>query len=273
MALRDQPYLPLYVQDFLTDEKLNCCSLSTQGVYIRIICALHKSDTYGGILFKQIPKQNLSSVDYFVFVLSRQIGVDKQDVSEALQELLFFEVMTLGKLNDTDFLYQKRMVKDFDISMKRSKAGKSGGGNPQLSDKNLYKQNDKQIPEYESKYRIGSKEGGVGETKPETPPLENPPDIKPEPVGSERAQKAAHESWRDEGWRNNICMAQSLNVDELKKWMAAFNASISNDVIHEFDSRAYRKMFGGWLSRQKSKGYALVNENSFSDMDKLRKWK
>ncbi len=126
------------------------------------------------------------------------------------------------------------------------------------------------------KEQLGSlefKEGGVGETKPETPPLENPPDIKPEPVGSERAQKAAHESWRDEGWRNNICMAQSLNVDELQKWMAAFNASISNDVIHEFDSRAYRKMFGGWLSRQKSKGYALTNGNSFSDMDKLRKWK
>ena len=28
MALRNQPYIPLYVQDYLTDEKLNCAALN-----------------------------------------------------------------------------------------------------------------------------------------------------------------------------------------------------------------------------------------------------
>ena len=35
MALRNQPYIPLYVQDFLTDEKLNQCSPASQGIYIK----------------------------------------------------------------------------------------------------------------------------------------------------------------------------------------------------------------------------------------------
>lgn len=49
MALRDQPYLPLYVNDFLSDEKLNNCSAESTGVYIRLMCLMHKSNEYGVI--------------------------------------------------------------------------------------------------------------------------------------------------------------------------------------------------------------------------------
>ena len=59
MSLRNQPYFPLYVQDFLTDEKLNCCSASSQGVYIKIMCLLHKSEVYGELMLKQKDKQNI----------------------------------------------------------------------------------------------------------------------------------------------------------------------------------------------------------------------
>ncbi len=52
MALRNQPYFPLYVQDFLTDEKLAECSAESTGVYIRLMCILHKSEEYGCILLK-----------------------------------------------------------------------------------------------------------------------------------------------------------------------------------------------------------------------------
>ena len=61
MALRDQPYLPLYIQDIMTDEELNECSASTHGIYIKgIICLMHKSKAYGKILLKQKYKQNKS---------------------------------------------------------------------------------------------------------------------------------------------------------------------------------------------------------------------
>ena len=152
MALRDQPYLPLYVQDYLTDEKLSCCSYATQGIYIRIMCILHKSENYGGILFKQIPKQNFSSRQYFDFIISRQTGIDLQNVTEAVDELLLFDVLKITQKEGVDFLYQKRMVTDFDVSNKRSESAKKGGGNPNLKRKNLFKQNSKQIPEYENEY-------------------------------------------------------------------------------------------------------------------------
>ena len=69
MALRDQPYLPLYVQDFLTDEKLIECSASATGVYIRVMCIMHKSDPYGMILLKQKDKQTSSTIQNFALKL------------------------------------------------------------------------------------------------------------------------------------------------------------------------------------------------------------
>ena len=157
MALRDQPYLPLYVQDYLSDEKLSLCTYSTQGIYIRIMCVLHKSDTYGGILFKQIPKQNFSSLQYFAFILSKQTGVDSSDMQDAIEELIFFDVLKIEEQNKVDFLFQKRMVKDFNISQARSESAKKGGGNPNLfkqSSKQTHKQTPKQNPEYEYEYEI-----------------------------------------------------------------------------------------------------------------------
>ena len=70
MALRDQPYLPLYVQDFLTDEKLMECSASATGIYIRIMCIMHKSDEYGVILLKQKDKQSTNQIISFTIKLA-----------------------------------------------------------------------------------------------------------------------------------------------------------------------------------------------------------
>jgi hypothetical protein len=126
MALRDNPYLPLYVKDYLTDEKLSCCTLATQGVYIRILCVFHKSETYGGILYREIPDKNYSNIQFFSFIISKQIGVDFDSVFKAISELLFYNVLRIKKENGVDFLYQKRMIEDFELSEKRSKSGKKG---------------------------------------------------------------------------------------------------------------------------------------------------
>jgi hypothetical protein len=124
MALRNQPYFPLYVQDYLTDEKLNLCSLSAQGLYIKILCILHKQETYGSILFQQNNKQNLNKKDYFVSYLSKQLPVQKNEIEELLTELLDEGVLIM----DDDILYQKRMLKDGKISVVRSNVAKDGGG-------------------------------------------------------------------------------------------------------------------------------------------------
>lgn len=144
MALRNQPYFPLYVQDYLTDEKLNMCSAAAQGVYIKILCIFHKSETYGGILLKQKDKQKNNTCINFADKLSKLLPFDTETIHEALVELIEEKVLII----EEDFLYQKRMVRDFDISNKRSISGKKGGDKT----KNLLKQKSKQNTEYEYEY-------------------------------------------------------------------------------------------------------------------------
>lgn len=120
MALRDQPYLPLYVQDFLTDEKLAECSAQSTGVYIRLMCLMHKSSQYGCILLKQKDKQNDSKIQNFACKLARQMPYTVDVIAAALEELLEEEVIQI----EGDVLSQKRMVKDAKLSDTRSASGK-----------------------------------------------------------------------------------------------------------------------------------------------------
>jgi hypothetical protein len=141
MALRNQPYIPLYIQDYLTDEKLSICSWATQGIYIKIMCILHKQNEYGQLLFKQSFKQSESMITNFAFMLVKYLPCQLSEMESALIELIENDVLQING----NYLQQKRMVKDNAISIARSKAGKKGGGNP-----NLFKQNDIQNTENEN---------------------------------------------------------------------------------------------------------------------------
>lgn len=123
MALRNQPYIPLYVQDFLTDEKLNECTAGATGVYIKIMCVMHKSEEYGVILLKQKDKQNSNKIKNFAKKLTKHITFNERIIYTALKELVAEKVLYI----DGDKLCQKRMIKDNDISQKRAEAGKIGG--------------------------------------------------------------------------------------------------------------------------------------------------
>ncbi len=122
MALRDQPYIPLYVQDFLTDEKLNECSAESAGVYIMLMCVMHKSNVYGTILLRQKDRQSESKVRDFAVKLTKHLPYDVATIERSLTELIDEGVLTV----DGDTLYQKRMVKDGKLSEARSAAGKKG---------------------------------------------------------------------------------------------------------------------------------------------------
>ena len=123
MALRNSPYLPLYVQDFLTDEKLADCSANANGVYIRLMCILHKSEPYGKILLKQKYKQNESMCLNFASMLLRQMPYSMSEIHDGLEELLDNKIIEI----EGDYLLQKRMVKDGELSEKRAVAGQKGG--------------------------------------------------------------------------------------------------------------------------------------------------
>jgi len=123
MALRDQPYLPLYVQDFMTDEKLIECSAATTGVYIRLMCLMHKSEQYGTILLRQKDKQTTNQIKNFAYKVGKSMPYIFEVVHDAILELVTEGVLQI----EGDQLIQRRMVKDFDISIKRSEAGTKGG--------------------------------------------------------------------------------------------------------------------------------------------------
>lgn len=123
MALRNQPYIPLYVQDFMTDEKLMECSASATGVYVRVMCVMHKSKDYGTILLKQNDKQTESTVNNFALKLAKFLPYPTNIILSGLEELINEEVLSI----DGDILSQKRMLKDSIISDKRSLAGSKGG--------------------------------------------------------------------------------------------------------------------------------------------------
>jgi len=123
MALRDQPYLPLYIQDFLTDEKLMECSAAATGVYIRIMCVMHKSDPYGTILLRQKDKQTGQQIQDFAAKLARHFPYPLDTILLALGELLAEKCLFI----EGDYLVQKRMVRDGEISLTRSKSGSKGG--------------------------------------------------------------------------------------------------------------------------------------------------
>lgn len=123
MALRDQPYIPLYVQDFLTDEKLIECSAKATGVYIRLMCIMHKSEEYGTILLKQKDKQSTNQIENFALKLVKQMPYSIDDIRDGINELVSEQVVVI----EGDFLKQKRMIYDNSLSIKRANAGSKGG--------------------------------------------------------------------------------------------------------------------------------------------------
>lgn len=107
----------------MTNLKLNECSAESTGVYIRLMCIMHKSEEYGAILLKQKDKQHDNQIKNFACKLVKQMPYPLDVIERSLEELIIEEVIIL----DGDTLFQRRMVKDNNISLARSEAGKKGG--------------------------------------------------------------------------------------------------------------------------------------------------
>ncbi len=122
MSSNKQPYLPLYVMDFLTDEKVRECSASSVGVLIMLMCVMHKSDEYGTILLRQKDRQSDDICRCFATKLTKHLPFTEAIIHEALTELIELGILQL----EDNKLLQRRMVRDADISKKRAEAGKKG---------------------------------------------------------------------------------------------------------------------------------------------------
>lgn len=132
MARKDKPYLSLYVQDFMSDEKLRECSAESVGVYIFVMCVLHKSDTYGSMKIKDkyfcLDFAYTFAYDFAspcALMLVRHLPFSEEVIRNSLVELIKEGVLSIDTENN--ILYQKRMVNDGLLSETRAKAGSKGG--------------------------------------------------------------------------------------------------------------------------------------------------
>lgn len=150
MALRDQPYLPLYIQDYMTDEKLNECSAEANGVFVRIMMLMHKSETYGKILLNQKHKQTTNQIENFALMFGKHFPYTFDEIMRGLTELINERVVYL----EEDFLCQKRMIRDGQLSEIRSNAGKKGGKKSSSNDEYFGIAKTQANTEYENEIHI-----------------------------------------------------------------------------------------------------------------------
>lgn len=95
MALTDNPYLPLYVRDWLTSNKLSTCSALSHGVLINIMCVMHRENEYGKILLKQKFKQKDKQILNFALQLAKMVALDVAELDAGITELIDENVLVI----------------------------------------------------------------------------------------------------------------------------------------------------------------------------------
>ncbi len=136
---KDQAWFKFFPQDYLTDEKLRECKMTTVGNYSFMLCVLSKSEIRGTFLLKQndkqidqqsteqltklLAKQSSKQVFYFAIKFDKHLPDNLVNIVNALNDLLDHDVIYI----DGDRLIQKRMYNDFLLSQKRSLSGRKGG--------------------------------------------------------------------------------------------------------------------------------------------------
>jgi len=110
------PFLQLFVDDWLAEERLRICSLAARGLWIDMLCLMHKNTRRG--FLGQANGQPMTAEQ-----LSRLTGCSPAEVAHLSQELLTAGV---ASANEQGMVFSRRMVRDEEIRQVRQSAGKKG---------------------------------------------------------------------------------------------------------------------------------------------------
>lgn len=241
MALTDQPYLPLYVDDWMNNTKLKMCSPGAHGLMISIMCLMHKSESYGVILLKQKFKQTNKQSYNFASQIARLSSFDLLEIEKYFYELLDEKVLKI----DGDSLVCSRMVKDADISKKRSSSGKSGGKKTQNSIKNFAKANVEANTGIENDNENEDVNGIENKEKRKISKFQIPTIEEIEAYCSERSNnvnaKKFYDFYESKGW--------VVGKNKMKDWKACVRTWESNDKsFSEKVTPEKEKVFAGRMT-------------------------
>ncbi len=223
MSRKDKPYLPLYVQDFLTDEKLMECSAESTGVYIRIMCVLHKSQPYGKLLLKQKDKQSESKIKNFAIRFAKHFPYTLDVILSSLVELVEEGCLEI----DGDCIFQKRMVNDSGLSDLRSKSGSLGGRKAKDDDFALAKEQAKGNLFAIAKVKANADididiENGIDNNKESVVFFEK----KINPVDDTSWEKVKIDFYNDFRWSEKFCRDKSVTILFFKEKAREFISDI-----------------------------------------------
>jgi hypothetical protein len=111
------PFLKFFVDDWLAEERLRLCSLAARGLWIDLLCVMHKCDRRGYLM-------QANGQPYSLEQLARLTGCSTEEVAHLRQELLTSGV---ASANEHGVIFSRRMLRDEEISTARREAGSKGG--------------------------------------------------------------------------------------------------------------------------------------------------
>lgn len=102
--------------DWFSSVDVRTCSLAAQGLWMNMLGIMSRSDRKG---FLSINGKQMTSKE-----LARFVGIFNDEVDRLLVELEYYSVFSR---DEDGTIYNRRMVKDADLSRKRAEAGRLGG--------------------------------------------------------------------------------------------------------------------------------------------------
>lgn len=152
----DRPADLWFWADWFSSVDVRACSLAAQGLWINMLGIMSRSDRKGYLSINGVPMTSKE--------LARFVGVFNDEVDRLLKELEYYRVFSR---DEDGTIYNRRMVKEADLSRKRAEAGRLGGYAKQSSGKPLANVSGKRLAtlededEDEDKSSLNHKRKGV----------------------------------------------------------------------------------------------------------------
>jgi hypothetical protein len=95
------PWMKFYPADYLNDEALSFCSLAAQGLWMRMVCIMHRAKPYGHLLVNGQPVTDA--------MLAIVAGTTPDQIADLLREL---EALAVFSRTQKGVIFSRRMTRD-----------------------------------------------------------------------------------------------------------------------------------------------------------------
>jgi len=219
-------------EDYEGDPLLSSCSLASQGLWMRMLCLMHRGEPYGHLL--------INGKQPSVRVLSSILRTNEREFARLIAELEEYGVFSR---TDDGTIYSRRMVKDAERSEEGREAiakrwGNGGGGQEPNTPPN-------RVPNGEAKRDL------VGDLLHQ----------------EARSKKQEARSRKEESFPSERCPTKPAYTSDFEEWWAAYPERFPSDSkarAAKAYAKALKSVSAGFLLEQ-------LRSYSFSDKPQFRK--